>query len=382
MRRIAHLDMDAFFASVELLTYPDLKGRPVVVGGRNASRPTMGQDGGWLYPKLKNYAGRGVVTTSTYEARALGVFSGMGLMKSAELAPEAVLLPGNYEAYRHYSRLFKSAVASVAPIIEDRGIDEIYIDLTDLLQDSIEIATQIKLAVREATGLSCSIGITPNKLLSKIASDLDKPDGITILSQTDLEAKIWPLAAKKINGIGPKATEKLKNLEIHTIGELARTEVALLIEHFGQSTGLWMNRAAHGLDDRPVVTESEPRSISRETTFVRDLHVKTDRNELSEIFTSLCTKLSEDLRRKAYASKTLGVKLKYADFRVVTRDISVPHALFEAADIRRTAQECLKRVPLEQKIRLIGVKASNLIPIEDLSQAEPALQADLPFDFE
>jgi DNA polymerase-4 len=112
------------------------------------------------------------------------------------------------------------------------------------------------------------------------------------------------------------------------------------------------------------------------------LHVKTDRNELSEIFTSLCTKLSEDLRRKAYASKTLGVKLKYADFRVVTRDISVPHALFEAADIRRTAQECLKRVPLEQKIRLIGVKASNLIPIEDLSQAEPALQADLPFDFE
>jgi DNA polymerase-4 len=104
----------------------------------------MGQDGGWLYPKLKNYAGRGVVTTSTYEARALGVFSGMGLMKSAELAPEAVLLPGNYEAYRHYSRLFKSAVASVAPIIEDRGIDEIYIDLTDLLQDSIEIATQIK----------------------------------------------------------------------------------------------------------------------------------------------------------------------------------------------------------------------------------------------
>jgi len=382
VRRIAHLDMDAFFASVELLTYPDLKGRPVVVGGRNAARPTRGADGTWLYPKLKNYAGRGVVTTSTYEARALGVFSGMGLMKSAELAPDAVLLPGNYEAYRHYSRLFKSAVASVAPVIEDRGIDEIYIDLTDLPEDSIEIATQIKLAVREATGLSCSIGITPNKLLSKIASDLDKPDGITILSSADLQTRIWPLAAKKINGIGPKATEKLKNLEIHTIGQLAATEVGLLIEHFGQSTGLWMNRAAHGIDDRPVITESEPKSISRETTFSRDLHVKTDRNELSEIFTALCVKLSEDLRRKAYASKTLGIKLKYADFHVVTRDVSVAQAMFEAADIRQTAQECLKRVPLEQKIRLIGVKASNLIPIEDLSQAAPTLQADLPFDFE
>ena len=373
--------MDAFFASVELLTYPELKGQAVVVGGRNASRPVQDKVGRWIYPKLRNYVGRGVVTTSTYEARALGVFSGMGLMKSAELAPDAILLPGNYEAYRHYSRLFKSAVINLAPIVEDRGIDEIYIDLTTLEGSTYQIATRIKQAVRDATGLSCSVGITPNKLLSKIASDLNKPDGITILDEPDLATKIWPLAAKKINGIGPKATEKLKTLDIHTIGDLAATPVEILVQHFGRSTGLWMNRAAHGIDDRPVVTESEPKSISRETTFARDLHVKTDKSELSEIFTSLCVKLSEDLRRKAYAAKTLGIKLKYADFQVVTRDITLAQPVFEAVDIRREAQECLKRVPLAQKIRLIGVKASSLIPLENLATEIPVLQGDLPLEF-
>jgi DNA polymerase-4 len=214
--------MDAFFASVELLSYPELRGHPVVVGGRNASTAAAkGGAGLEHFTRLKDYIGRGVVTTSTYEARALGVFSGMGLMKSALLAPDAILLPANFEAYRHYSQLFKRAVAQIAPAIEDRGIDEIYIDLSSLEEDTLSIAQRIKAKVFEATGLSCSIGISPNKLLSKICSDLEKPNGLTILPLDDLKDRIWPLAAKKINGIGPKANEKLGQLGIITVGELA-----------------------------------------------------------------------------------------------------------------------------------------------------------------
>lgn len=380
-RRIAHLDMDAFFASVELLSWPQLRGKPVVVGGRNAATaPNSGDVNGHAqFPTLAQYAGRGVVTTSTYEARALGVFSGMGLMKSAALAPEAILLPANFEAYRHYSRLFKAAVARIAPKIEDRGIDEIYIDLTDIEEPTYDLARRIKSAVFEATGLSCSIGISPNKLLSKICSDLEKPDGLTVLQPDQIEERIWPLPAKKINGIGPKANEKLASLHIHTIADLAASPLELLIAHFGRSTGQWLNQVAHGVDDRPVVTESEPKSISRETTFERDLHVKHDRALLTERFTRLCLRLADDLHRKGYGTRTIGIKLKFADFQVVTRDLTLPVTISEGMDIRRAAGECLKRVSLTQRIRLIGVRASSLSELGSQSITAKYEQVDLPF---
>src|SRR5690606_10848890 len=149
-------------------------------------------------------------------------FSAMGMMKAAALAPDAILLPADFPAYRHYSRLFKEAVARIAPRIEDRGIDEIYIDLSDLAQPSVALAHEIKAAVREATGLLCSIGISPNKLLSKIASELDKPDGVTVIGPGDLQRRIWPLPVRKVNGVGPKANQRLAALGIQTIGELAR----------------------------------------------------------------------------------------------------------------------------------------------------------------
>ena len=374
--------MDAFFASVELLTYPELRGQAVVVGGRNASAPTANAQGIRQFSSLRGYAGRGVVTTSTYEARALGVFSGMGLMKSAALAPDAILLPANFEAYRQFSRLFKEAVASVAPCVEDRGIDEIYIDLTNIEGDSLSLAKRIKQAVMDATGLSCSIGITSNKLLSKICSDLDKPDGITILEPSELTTRIWPLAAKKINGIGPKADEKLAALQIHTIGELAAAPVELLVAHFGRSTGVWMAQVAQGIDEREVVTWSEPKSISRETTFERDLHAKHDRSRLSEVFTNLCSRLAEDLQRKGYASRTIGVKLKFADFHVVTRDLTLPNDVIDAHQIRLAATECLKRVPLEQRIRLLGVRAGSLRPVQAAEYVDRTAQPTLPFEFE
>lgn len=377
-RRIAHLDMDAFFASVELLHYPELRGQAVVVGGRSVDQPVMQPDGNRRFARLRDYVGRGVVTTSTYEARALGVFSAMGLMKSARLAPDAILLPANFDAYRDYSRRFKAAVASIAPLIEDRGIDEIFIDLSDFDEDSLALARRIKQAVFDATGLSCSIGITPNKLLAKICSDLDKPNGITVLDMADIPSRIWPLPARKINGIGPKASERLGQLGIHTVGELAAAPGELLVRHFGRTMGTWLQQVAHGIDERPIKTSREPKSISRESTFQRDLHAKLDRDELSEIFTGICLRVADDLARKGYVARTIGIKLRYADFQAVTRDITLATPTADGRLIRKAAGECLKRVPLDQRIRLLGVRAGTLVPVSELVAPTPAMQAELP----
>ncbi len=379
-RRIAHLDMDAFYASVELLRYPELKGHPVVIGGRSRHHPAQRDDGSREFARLRDYVGRGVVTTSTYEARALGVFSAMGMMKAAKLAPEAFLLPADFDAYRHYSRLFKLAVAKIAPIIEDRGIDEIYIDLTEIDEESRALAIRIKQAVHEATGLTCSIGIAPNKLLAKICSELDKPDGITLLHLSDLEQRIWPMAVRKINGIGPKAGAKLETLGIHTIGELAAADVTMLVQQFGRSYGEWLHQVAHGRDERPVVTRSEPKSISRETTFERDLHVRHDRDTLSEIFTHLCVRVAGDLQRKGYVGRTVGIKLRYEDFRTVTRDITIDISTDDAAEIRRAAGECLKRVMLDKRIRLLGVRVGTLLKKSALAEPSLPVQAQLVLD--
>jgi DNA polymerase IV len=373
-RWIAHLDMDAFYASVELLRYPDLAGRAVVIGGGRRHQPVVQPDGSRHYAQLAGYVGRGVITTSTYPARDLGVFSGMGLMKAAALAPQAVLLPVDFERYRHYSRLFKAAVAEVAPVIEDRGIDEIYIDLSDVpgAQDSLAhdsaggvraVAQEIRNTVKRATGLTCSIGVTPNKLLSKLASELDKPDGLTVLTHADVPRLIWPLAVRKLNGIGPKAGAKLINLGLRTIGEVAQCDKALLVQHFGRAYGRWLFDAVHGIDDRPLVTHGEPVSMSRETTFDRDLHAVHDRAELTRIFTELSSQVATDLQRKGYAGRTIGIKLRFDDFKTVTRDLTLPEPVADASAIRRAAGLCLKRVNLSRRLRLLGVRAGSLVKL-------------------
>ena len=361
-RRIAHLDMDAFYASVELLRYPQLRGQPVVIGGHSVHQPIVQADGSLQFARLRDYVGRGVVTTSTYEARTFGVFSAMGMMKAAKLAPDAILLPVDFDSYRRYSRLFKAAVADVAPLIEDRGIDEIYIDLTNEPGETRELAQRLKQAVFDATGLTCSVGISPNKLLSKICSELEKPNGLTILGMEDLPQRIWPLSVRKINGIGPKASEKLATLGIHTIAELAQTEPALLQAHFGLSYAVWLLAVSHGQDERPVSTRSEPKSLSRETTYERDLDARRDRPILTEIFTSLCVRLAQDLQHKGYASRAIGIKLRYDDFSIVTRDLTLAISTADPSTIRRAAGECLRRAPLDRKLRLLGVRASALSP--------------------
>ena len=370
-RWIAHLDMDAFYASVELLRYPELLGQPVVIGGGRRHQPVPLGDGTHRFATLAGYTGRGVITTATYAARDLGVHSGMGLMKAALRAPQAVLLPVDFEQYRLYSRRFKAAVAELAPVIEDRGIDEIYIDLSEQpgAQDCVAhdpcggvraLALDIKNNVKRATGLSCSIGITPNKLLSKIASELDKPDGLTLLTMDDLAERVWPLPVRKVNGIGPKAGAKLAALGIATVGELARQPREALVLNFGKSYGAWLFEASHGLDERPVVTFSEPVSMSRETTFERDLHARRDKAELGAVFTELAQQVAADLQKKGYVGRTIGIKLRFEDFKTVTRDMTVETATADPATVRLAAGLCLKRVDLSRRIRLLGVRVGAL----------------------
>ena len=379
--------MDAFYASVELLRYPELAGQAVVIGGGRRHQPVLQADGTRRFSRLGDYAGRGVITTATYAARDHGVHSGMGLMKAAALAPQAVLLPVDHDEYKRYSRRFKAAVAEVAPVIEDRGIDEIYIDLSDVpgAQDSVghdpqggvrAVAIEIKNNVRRSTGLSCSIGITPNKLLAKIASELDKPDGLTLLLPEDLPRRIWPLPVRRINGIGPKAGAKLKALGIDTIGQLAACTPAWLVEQFGRSYGHWLHEAANGIDDRPVNTVSEPVSMSRETTFDRDLHARRDRSELGRVFTELAEQVASDLQRRGYAGRTIGIKLRFEDFKTVTRDLTLPDVTDDARAIRQAAGQCLKRVDLTRRIRLLGVRAGTLVRSRGLPAALSPAPAD------
>ncbi len=366
-RRIAHLDMDAFYASVELLRRPDLNGLPIVIGGRRAAAG-IGPE------PLSSYAGRGVVTTCTYEARAFGVHSGMPMMKARALCPQALSLPLDFDEYRRYSRLFKAAIAEVAPTIEDRGIDEVYIDLTELPGDARAIASAIKERVRAATGLTCSIAVAPNKLLAKIGSELEKPDGLTLIEPEDLEPLIWPLPAKRINGVGPKANEKLAGLNIITIGDLARETPQFLIRHFGQNYGRWLHDCAFGRDLRPVVTFQEPKSRSRETTFAEDTR---DFDQIAGVLVQLCQQVAQDLQKRGYAGRTVGVKLRYTDFQIVTRDNTLEVAVNDAQAIRKAAFEAFARVApqrrLARAIRLIGVRVGSLSP-EGAMPPEPVIR--------
>ena len=376
LRRIAHLDMDAFYASVELLRYPQLKGLPVVIGGGrsrldNALREKY-QDTALAdipveaFPTLASYTGRGVITTATYAARQFGVGSAMGMMKAAKLCPQALLLPVDFDQYRKFSRQFKSIITEIVPLMEDRGVDEVYIDFTDVPGGQRDggraLASLIQKTIAQATGLTCSVGVAPNKLLAKMASEFNKPNGISIVYADDVQSKIWPLSVRKINGIGPKAEAKLTARGIITIGDLAAQPAHELVEHFGKSYGAWMHEAAWGRDDRPVVTESEPVSMSRETTFDNDLHAVHDKAELTAIFTELCTSVATDLQRKGYLGKTIGIKLRYGNFKIVTRDITLPAATDDAALIRRTAGLALKRADLKQRFRLLGVRVGKLEP--------------------
>jgi len=339
MRRILHVDMDAFFAAVEQKRHPELVGKPVVIGG----------DG----DPMK----RGVVSTASYEARKYGIHSAMPLRRAYQLCPQAVFLPVDYDEYVEVSGKIKTILRSFTPLVEDVGIDEAFLDITNIDMEPEEIANKIKEMIRKETGLTCSIGIGPNKLLAKIASDMKKPDGLTIISSEDIQGMIWPLPVRKLWGVGPKTEKRLHDAGITTIGDLASIPAEKLIEDFGQSYGDYLREASRGIDDSPLTTHWEPKSMSRETTF----QIDTDNwNIISKNLAELTRDVVDTMKESGYLGKTITIKIRFSDFETHTRAKTLDDFSDSLDIIRKAAFEVFGRIELKKKVRLIGVRISNL----------------------
>jgi DNA polymerase-4 len=343
-RRIIHIDMDAFFAAVEEKKNPALIGKPVVIGG--SGNPNK----------------RGVVSTANYEARKYGIHSAMPLRTAHKLCPHAMFLPVNYEAYLAVSQQFKSALLSITPVMENAGIDEAFLDASEVPETSEIIAEKIKTGIKEKTGLTCSIGIAPNKLLAKIASDMRKPDALTILTENDIESQLWPLPIRKLYGIGPKTEAHLKKIGIETIGQLASLTLENLIENFGNSYGQYLYDASRGIDDSPLITHWEPKSISREITFQEDVK---NWQVIARTLAELAKEVVVDMQDEEYRTKTVTIKIRFSDFQTLTRAKTMPCFTDSEEEIRKAAFACLKRIELNKRVRLIGVRATNLEKIEE-----------------
>lgn len=339
MRRILHIDMDAFFAAVEQKRHPELIGKPVVIGG--SGDPTQ----------------RGVVSTASYEARKFGIHSAMPLRTAYRLCPEAVFLPVDYEEYSRVSAEVKSILREFSPVIEDVGIDEAFLDISDRTESSEAIAQKIKEKIKSELDLTCSVGIAENKLLAKIASDLKKPDGLTIINESDIEKFIWPLPVRKLWGVGPKTETYLKSININTIGELASIPLEKLIGYFGPSYSNYLYEASRGIDESPLITHWEPKSSSREITFQQD----TDNwQTIAKTLAGLTREVTEDIKRTGYLCRTVTVKIRFDDFKTYTRAKTMPEFTDSNEIIRKAAFEALKRIKLTKKVRLIGVRVSGL----------------------
>lgn len=342
MKRILHTDLDAFFAALEQLRRPGLRGWPVVVGGADPGR-------------------RGVVATASYEARAFGIHSAMPLRTAWQRCPHAVFLPTDFRLYVRVSRRFKDVLRGFSPALESGGLDEAYLDLTDVPGTSEEIAAGIQRRVRAETGLTCSIGIAPTKLLAKIASDLQKPAGCTILAMDDVPDRIWPLAVRKLPGVGPKTQERLAGMGIATIGELAARPVESLARRLGASHARYLHEAANGRRDTPVVTSRDLKSISRETTFQDDV---SDRDEMIRVLERITAPVVNDLARHGLRARTVGVKLRYADFETLSRQATLPRPSDDRETIWPAVLSCFERFDLSRPVRLLGVGVKGFAPAD------------------
>lgn len=331
--------MDAFFAAVEEKRHPELTGKPLVIGG--SGDPTK----------------RGVVSTASYEARKFGIHSAMPLKTAYELCPHAVFLPVDYEAYSRESQKIKNILRRFTTVVEDVGIDEAFLDISGIGKHSEEIAKKIKKEIKEETGLTASIGIAPNKLLAKIGSDMDKPDGLTIILPGDIERVLKPLPVRKLWGIGPKTEKYLKDMGIETIGALASLPLETLTDRFGPSYGTYLYQASKGIDDSPLITHWEPKSISRETTFQKDI---SNWQTIAKTLAELTKEVVADMKDSSFKARTVTVKIRFSDFETLTRAHTLSQSTDSEEEIRKTAFSCLKRVELKKKVRLIGVRASHL----------------------
>ena len=336
--------MDAFYVSVELARRPELRGKPVVVAGSG---------------------GRAVVTTASYEARKYGIFSATPAAWARRRCPEAVFIPPDFEHYRARSKEVMAVLKEHVERVEIVGLDEAYMDLTGIDRPKAA-ARRVKAAIQERTGLGCSIGIGPNKLVAKMASDADKPDGFVVLSREDAIERFAGEPPGLVPGIGPKTAERLKDKGIETLGQLARTADAELAEMFGGRLGPHLAKLARFEDDRVVETVRIAKSESRETTFERDLR---GLHALEPVLEQLCTELCETLNKQQNAGRTIGIKVRLDDFSTHTRARSITEPTNDPDVVRRIACQLLREFDPPRPVRLLGVRVAGLDEGETLAAA-------------
>ncbi|MBO5589637.1 MAG: DNA polymerase IV [Acidaminococcaceae bacterium] len=345
-RWIMHVDMDAFYASVEILDNPELKGLPVIVGGRSA---------------------RGVVSTCSYEARKFGVHSAMPLFEARRLCPHGVYLPVRPHRYAEMSGKIMAIFRETSPLVEQLSIDEAFLDLTGMerLGGAETIARKVQNRIMDELKLSASVGLAPNKFLAKLASDMRKPHGFVKIAPEEAALLLAPMPVSKIFGIGRSAEEKLKQFGIEKIGQLAAADITILRKVFGINAEQ-VKLLARGLDDRPVVNEEEAKSIGKENTFERDL---TDFESCREEVLDLCGQVGWRLRREKLAGHTVTLKVKFADFHTITRSATSDRLIVWDEDIFALVEKLLQKINVKPGVRLLGVSVSNLFCPED----EPTL---------
>ncbi|MFC6332502.1 DNA polymerase IV [Paenibacillus septentrionalis] len=357
-RVVLHLDMNAFYCSVHSADEPELyKGKATAVAGSVEKR-------------------KGIIVTCSYEARALGIRTGMTVREAQRIAPDLILISPNFELYRQYSKGFMKIAYQYTPIIEQVSIDECYLDITGskLFGTPLEIAQMIQMKIAQELCLPCSIGIAPNKLLAKMASDMKKPNGITILRRRDVPDVLWPKPCQDLFGIGAKTSEKLKKLHIHKIGELAKADEQLLLKTFGVM-GSWLKDAANGLDHSPVKSERErSKSIGHTTTLPADL---THIDDINRVLLNLSDQTTRRLRHQRLVASTVQITIRRPDMSTITRSFTLPTPTQSMEEVYKHAQRLfVQHWAMGEPVRLLGVTLQNLV-----AEREAAIQLDL-FSYE
>lgn len=359
-RKIIHIDMDAFFAQVEQRDNPDYKNMPLIVGGP---------------------LNRGVVSTASYEARKYGIHSGMPLSRAKRLCPRGIFVPVNMEKYLKESARIRAIFHNFTPLVETIGCDEGFLDVTGcerLFGDVLEIAKKIKGKIYEETNLTSSAGIGPNKFMAKLASGIGKPNGLTVLKKTpEMIEKIKMLPVSYIWGVGRVAHRELVSMGIMTIGDLSRAPLKVVESKFGEA-GRIIHEMANGMDRRPVIPDQEPKSIGREITFRKDID---DPGMLGSVMLMLSQKIARNLRSRKYRGKVITLKIRFSDFRTITRRLTLKNHTYGIFDIYKSALYLLKSTDLNRKkIRLTGISVSSLKPVfipEDIFYTGPSREENL-----
>lgn len=332
---IIHVDMDAFYASIEMRDNPQLKGKPVIIGGTSK---------------------RGVVSTASYEAREYGVHSAMPIVKAKSLCPKGIYLKPDHQKYKEVSNQIQEIFTDYTDLVEPLSLDEAFLDVSENNKNSVQVGRQIKRRINKELQLTASIGISYNKFLAKLASDFNKPDGFKVISPRNAKSLLAKLDVEELWGVGPKTAAKLKEYNLYKIQDILNVNLKFLIDEFGKK-GYQIYKLARGKDKREVTPPGTPKSIGKETTFQEDI---ADKLILSEKLKELSEKVAKRVKNKDVFGKTVTLKLKYEDFEVLSRSKTVDNYINEQQDIYQIADELLQSEELKKKVRLIGVTLNNL----------------------